>query len=127
VGRTRPGDTAALRRRRGDVAAAFAPPGRQGPGPHPALARLHAAPGGRIRRNAGPGRPRNGLPRGAWRLALLPGFQRSRAMIEVLDLHKAFGKVKAVDGVSFRANDGQITGLLGPNGAGKTTSLRMLY
>ena len=48
-------------------------------------------------------------------------------MIEVLDLHKAFGKVKAVDGVSFRANDGQITGLLGPNGAGKTTSLRMLY
>ena len=48
-------------------------------------------------------------------------------MIEVLDLHKSFGKVKAVDGVSFRANDGQITGLLGPNGAGKTTSLRMLY
>jgi sodium transport system ATP-binding protein len=48
-------------------------------------------------------------------------------MIEVRDLHKAFGKVKAVDGVSFRANDGQITGLLGPNGAGKTTSLRMLY
>jgi sodium transport system ATP-binding protein len=48
-------------------------------------------------------------------------------MIEVRDLHKAFGKVKAVDGVSFRAQDGQITGLLGPNGAGKTTSLRMLY
>ena len=48
-------------------------------------------------------------------------------MIEVLDLHKSFGKVKAVDGVSFRANDGQITGLLGPNGAGKTTTLRMLY
>ena len=48
-------------------------------------------------------------------------------MIEVRDLHKAFGKVQAVDGVSFRAEDGQITGLLGPNGAGKTTSLRMLY
>ncbi|WP_374602655.1 ATP-binding cassette domain-containing protein [Arenimonas sp.] len=48
-------------------------------------------------------------------------------MIEVRDLHKAFGKVVAVDGVGFRANDGQITGLLGPNGAGKTTSLRMLY
>ncbi|HBD20148.1 MAG TPA: ABC transporter [Arenimonas sp.] len=48
-------------------------------------------------------------------------------MIEVRDLHKAFGKVQAVDGVSFRAQDGQITGLLGPNGAGKTTSLRMLY
>ncbi len=48
-------------------------------------------------------------------------------MLEVHDLHKAFGKVKAVDGVSFRAADGQITGLLGPNGAGKTTTLRMLY
>ncbi len=48
-------------------------------------------------------------------------------MIEVKDLHKAFGTVKAVDGVSFTARDGQITGLLGPNGAGKTTTLRMLY
>jgi sodium transport system ATP-binding protein len=48
-------------------------------------------------------------------------------VIEVRDLHKAFGKVKAVDGVGFAAADGQITGLLGPNGAGKTTSLRMLY
>ena len=48
-------------------------------------------------------------------------------MIEVKDLHKAFGAVHAVDGVSFAARDGQITGLLGPNGAGKTTTLRMLY
>jgi sodium transport system ATP-binding protein len=48
-------------------------------------------------------------------------------VIEVKDLHKAFGAVKAVDGVSFSARDGQITGLLGPNGAGKTTTLRMLY
>ncbi|HQV48721.1 MAG: ATP-binding cassette domain-containing protein [Dokdonella sp.] len=48
-------------------------------------------------------------------------------MIEVQDLHKAFGAVKAVDGVSFTARDGEITGLLGPNGAGKTTTLRMLY
>ncbi len=48
-------------------------------------------------------------------------------MIEVRDLHKSFGAVKAVDGVTFTAADGQITGLLGPNGAGKTTSLRMLY
>jgi sodium transport system ATP-binding protein len=48
-------------------------------------------------------------------------------MIEVRDLHKAFGDVRAVDGVSFVARDGEITGLLGPNGAGKTTTLRMLY
>jgi sodium transport system ATP-binding protein len=48
-------------------------------------------------------------------------------MIEVKDLRKAFGDVKAVDGVSFTARDGEITGLLGPNGAGKTTTLRMLY
>jgi sodium transport system ATP-binding protein len=35
-------------------------------------------------------------------------------------------EVTAVDGVTFSANDGEITGLLGPNGAGKTTTLRML-
>jgi sodium transport system ATP-binding protein len=48
-------------------------------------------------------------------------------MIEVNDLHKAFGKVVAIDGVTFTARDGEITGLLGPNGAGKTTTLRCLY
>lgn len=48
-------------------------------------------------------------------------------MIELSDLRKTFGTVKAVDGVSFSARDGEITGLLGPNGAGKTTTLRMLY
>jgi sodium transport system ATP-binding protein len=48
-------------------------------------------------------------------------------MIEVLNLHKSFKKVVAVEDVSFTAPDGQITGLLGPNGAGKTTSLRILY
>ena len=48
-------------------------------------------------------------------------------MIVVNNLHKSFGEVKAVKGVSFEARDGEITGLLGPNGAGKTTTLRMLY
>jgi sodium transport system ATP-binding protein len=48
-------------------------------------------------------------------------------MIEVRDLYKAFSEVRAVNGVSFTARDGEITGLLGPNGAGKTTTLRMLY
>ena len=49
------------------------------------------------------------------------------AMIRVENLHKRFGAVTAVDGVSFTAQDGAVTGLLGPNGAGKTTTLRMLY
>ncbi|MBT8088454.1 MAG: ATP-binding cassette domain-containing protein [Gammaproteobacteria bacterium] len=48
-------------------------------------------------------------------------------MIEVNDIHKSFGKVRAVRGVSFAAPDGKITGLLGPNGAGKSTTLRVLY
>lgn len=48
-------------------------------------------------------------------------------MIEVRDLKKSFGAIQALRGVSFRAEDGQITGLLGPNGAGKTTTLRVLY
>ncbi len=48
-------------------------------------------------------------------------------MIQVTDLHKSFGKVVALRGVSFTASDGSITGLLGPNGAGKTTTLRILY
>jgi len=48
-------------------------------------------------------------------------------MIRVEGIHKSFGKVHAVRGVSFEAPDGKITGLLGPNGAGKSTTLRVLY
>jgi sodium transport system ATP-binding protein len=48
-------------------------------------------------------------------------------MIVVKNLKKSFGDVKAVNGISFNAHNGEITGLLGPNGAGKTTTLRMLY
>jgi len=48
-------------------------------------------------------------------------------MILVEGIHKSFGKVNAVRGVSFAAPDGKITGLLGPNGAGKSTTLRILY
>jgi sodium transport system ATP-binding protein len=48
-------------------------------------------------------------------------------MIQVHELSKAFGKVRAVQEVSFSAPNGRITGLLGPNGAGKSTTLRMLY
>lgn len=48
-------------------------------------------------------------------------------MIVVDNIHKSFGKVHAVRGVSFDAPDGKVTGLLGPNGAGKSTTLRVLY
>ncbi len=48
-------------------------------------------------------------------------------MITVDSIHKRFGSVHAVNGVSFTAPNGHVTGLLGPNGADKTTTLRMLY
>ncbi len=46
--------------------------------------------------------------------------------IEVLDLHKSFGEMKAVQGVRFDVKQGEIFSLLGPNGAGKTTTISML-
>jgi len=47
-------------------------------------------------------------------------------MIEVSHLTKVFGRITAVDDVSFRAEAGEAIGLLGPNGSGKTTIMRML-
>jgi ABC-2 type transport system ATP-binding protein len=46
--------------------------------------------------------------------------------IEVNDLKKYYGALKAVDGVSFTVNQGEVFGLLGPNGAGKTTTIEMM-
>ncbi len=46
--------------------------------------------------------------------------------IEVRNLTKTFGSLRAVDNLSFAVEPGRITGFLGPNGAGKTTTLRML-
>lgn len=46
--------------------------------------------------------------------------------IEVQNLYKGFGEVKAVQGVSFNVQQGEIFSLLGPNGAGKTTTISML-
>ncbi len=46
--------------------------------------------------------------------------------IKVENLHKYFGDVKAVDGISFEVESGTIFGLLGPNGAGKTTTIENL-
>lgn len=48
-------------------------------------------------------------------------------MLEVQTLTKHFGSLRALDQISFSAQDGEITGILGPNGAGKTTALRILY
>lgn len=47
-------------------------------------------------------------------------------MIEVQDLVKTFGPKRAVDGVSFRVERGEVLGFLGPNGAGKSTTMRMI-
>ncbi|MEE9358201.1 MAG: ATP-binding cassette domain-containing protein [Sedimenticolaceae bacterium] len=47
-------------------------------------------------------------------------------MISIRDLHKYYGEIKAVAGISFDVAAGEIFGLLGPNGAGKTTLLRVL-
>ena len=46
--------------------------------------------------------------------------------IEVSSLKKNYGSLKAVDGISFAVNEGEVFGLLGPNGAGKTTTIEIL-
>ena len=48
------------------------------------------------------------------------------AIIEVENLSKSFGEVKAVNEISFAVSEGEIFGFLGPNGAGKSTTIRML-
>ncbi len=50
----------------------------------------------------------------------------SELFLVAQNLHKSFNDHKAVNGVSFSINKGEIFGLLGPNGAGKTTTIRML-
>lgn len=46
--------------------------------------------------------------------------------IEVTSLKKQYGSLKAVDGISFTVNSGEVFGLLGPNGAGKTTTIEIM-
>lgn len=48
------------------------------------------------------------------------------AIVEARNLQKSYGKLRAVEDVSFSIEEGEIFGLLGPNGAGKTTTIRML-
>ncbi len=47
-------------------------------------------------------------------------------MIEIQNLSKSFGSLRAVDGISFRVGPGEVLGFLGPNGAGKSTTMKMV-
>src|SRR2546423_12579674 len=47
-------------------------------------------------------------------------------MIKIDNLMKAFGAKRAVDGISFSVERGEVLGFLGPNGAGKSTTMRMI-
>ena len=47
-------------------------------------------------------------------------------MIELRSVSRSFGRVTAVDGISFATREGEIFGLLGPNGAGKSTTIKMI-
>ncbi|MGH1492276.1 MAG: ABC transporter ATP-binding protein [Acidimicrobiales bacterium] len=51
---------------------------------------------------------------------------RETKVLEVSNLEKSFGDLRAVDGVSFTIEPGETYGLLGPNGAGKTTAISMI-
>ena len=53
-------------------------------------------------------------------------YRTRESVIEVENLSKAYGDVRAVDGLSFDVGKGEIFGFLGPNGAGKTTTLSVL-
>ena len=55
-----------------------------------------------------------------------PAAHGQDGRIVVNELTKVFGKVRAVDRLSFSVEPGSVTGFLGPNGAGKTTTLRMI-
>ena len=55
-----------------------------------------------------------------------PRFSSMPLAIEVADLVKTYGPLRAVDGVSFQVETGHIFGLLGPNGAGKSTTVEMV-
>ena len=57
---------------------------------------------------------------------MVPSAFLEKSVIEVQHITKRYGRVTAVDDVSFRVEPGEILGFLGPNGAGKTTTMRIL-
>jgi ABC-2 type transport system ATP-binding protein len=53
-------------------------------------------------------------------------MEQPENIIQVQDLRKSYGDLKAVDGISFGVSAGEVFGILGPNGAGKTTTVEIL-
>ena len=53
-------------------------------------------------------------------------MEQQENIIQVHDLRKSYGDLKAVDGISFGVSAGEVFGILGPNGAGKTTTVEIL-
>ena len=53
-------------------------------------------------------------------------MEQPESIIQVQDLRKSYGDLKAVDGISFGVSAGEVFGILGPNGAGKTTTVEIL-
>ena len=81
-------------------------------------------------RPAGAGRAvaqgRRGSDQSRLNLPTPPRQAEAVAAIEVRDLAKTYGELRAVDGVTFEVSEGEFFGILGPNGAGKTTTLEMI-
>ena len=56
----------------------------------------------------------------------MPSADALPPILRLQGVHKAFGSLRAVDGVAFEVQAGSLTGLIGPNGAGKTTTFDLI-
>ncbi|MDH4274459.1 MAG: ATP-binding cassette domain-containing protein, partial [Gammaproteobacteria bacterium] len=70
--------------------------------------------------------PTTTLPHASPLTAVLPQNTRTGLLLELVDLKRHFGGIKAVDGVSLTVQSGQIHGLIGPNGSGKSTLVNVI-